>query len=72
MHVTSCSNKFFFFVEGKTNFEIKVIEFIEFTGDLVYEKCPDYILHHKVKQVGNKQTPLIKYFRQGRHFRGVQ
>jgi len=37
-----------------------VSEPIEITEDLVYEECPVQILDRKIKQLRNKQIPLIK------------
>ena len=36
---------------------------IEITEDLVYEECPVQILGHRIKQLCNKQIPLVKVLR---------
>jgi len=37
-----------------------VSEHVEITEDLVYEECPGQILDRRIKQLRNKQIPLVK------------
>ena len=41
-----------------------VTEPIEVTKDIAYEECPVQIVDHRIKQLCNKQIPLIKYIGQ--------